>query len=246
MIPFSILSANRIVPDLKHFTLDSSLFADLHQIQLFGITILEPSTVLSSLMMTVVCMIALVKAYPHRHLPVAFWTIGFLIFMGLATAIGGILGHGFLYTTGKMGKLPGWVCGIIALALYERGVMYRLKNILNETQFRRLLLINVVGLLIFIVLTLYYVHFQIPQYHAFYSLLLLVGSIELYLYRRFRNPGSLYILSAIGCAAMAGLAHISGINFGVWFQENDLSHIPMAGSIWLLYAGMAKSEFQAV
>ena len=35
-------------------------FSKVHQIQIFGITILEPSTVISSLMMTVICIYAFV------------------------------------------------------------------------------------------------------------------------------------------------------------------------------------------
>lgn len=221
-------------------------YSDLHQVDFFGITILEPSTVLSSLMMTVVCVIGFCRSYRHRRFRIALLTLGFLGFMALATAFGGILGHGLLYTTGKVGKLPGWIFGIIALAFYERGVMYRLKDLLDENRLRHLLRLNLAGMGFFLLLTIYFLHFQVPQYHAIYSLLILVGSMEIYVYRQIRNRGSIYIFSAIGCAFMAALAHASGVHLSDWFQANDVSHIPMAGSIWLLYAGMANGNFQPV
>lgn len=225
------------MPELAHFS-------NLHQIEVLGLTILEPSTVVSSLMMTVVCAVGCHKSIPYRNQRIAGLTIGFLIFMGLATAIGGILGHGFLYKTGMVGKLPGWLCGIFALAFYERGVMYRLEGLIEARQLRRLLWINVLGVVFFVGLTVYYQVFHISQYQAIYSLLVMIGSMELFIYRKTRNIGSLYVFFAIGFAVMAALVHLSGVSLGNWCQANDISHVPMAASIWFLYLAMAKGGFQ--
>jgi hypothetical protein len=219
-------------------------FSDLHQIKLLGLTILEPSTVLSSLMMTVVCVIGWRKSTPYKQQRIAGLTIGFLIFMGLATAFGGVLGHGLIYTTGMIGKLPGWLCGIVALALYERGVVYRLEGLISKRTSTALLWVNVVGLAAFIGLTFYYQRFHVSQYHAIYSLLIMVGSMEVFIYRKTRNSGSLYVFLAIACAVMAALVHLSGWSLGNWCQANDISHVPMAGTIWFLYLAMAKGGFQ--
>lgn len=221
-------------------------FSDLHQIELMGLTILEPSTVLSSLMMTAVCIVGFRKAFPYRKQRIAFLTIGFLIFMALATAIGGVLGHGLLYKTGTAGKLPGWICGILALGFYERGVMHRLNGLIEEKLLCRLLWVNIAGLAAFVGLTFYYQRFHISQYHAIYSLLLMIGSMEIFIYRKTQNKGSFYVFLAIACAVLAALAHLSGWGLGNWFQANDVSHIPMAASIWFLYLAMAKGSFQTL
>ena len=194
-------------------------------------------------MMTAVCLIGYRKSVPYRSQRIAALTIGFLVFMGLATAIGGVLGHGFLYTTGKIGKLPGWLCGIIALGFYERGVMYRLEGLVGGKLLKGLLWLNLAGLASFVLLTFYYQRFHVSQYHAIYSLLLMVGTMEIVIYRKTRNIGSLYVFLAIACAVAAALVHLSGLSLGDWCQANDISHIPMAGCIWFLYLAMAKGGF---
>ncbi len=223
---------------------DHASFSHLHHVEFLGLTILEPSTVVSSLMMTAVCAVGCSRSLPYRQQRIAFLTTGFLVFMGLATAIGGILGHGFIYKTGMAGKLPGWLCGIIALAFYERGVMYRLGGLVEPKLLSRLLWLNLLGVLFFVIMTVYYCRFQMSQYHAVYSLLLLIGSMELYIYKKTRSAGSIYVFLAIACGVLAALTHLSGVSLGVWCQANDISHIPMAGSIWLLYAAMARNGFE--
>lgn len=223
---------------------ETGTFSDLHHVELLGLVVMEPSTVLSSLAMTAVCVVGCRRSAQFRRQRIALLTTGFLFFMALATAIGGIIGHGFLYKTGMLGKLPGWLCGIIALAFYERGVIYRLEGLVPGRQLSRLLGLNVTGLVFFVVLTLYYQVFRISQFHAIYSLLFLIGSMEIYIYRKTRDHGSLYVFFAIGCAVMAALVHLSGFSFGVWCQANDLSHIPMAASIWFLYLAMARNGFE--
>ena len=200
---------------------------------------------LSSLMMTGVCVAACKRSMPFRRQRIAFLTIFFLVFMGLATAFGGLMGHGFLHKTGMAGKLPGWIFGVISLAFYERGVIYRLEGLVPQKQLSRLLAINLAGVTAFVLMIFYFRHFMVSQYHAMYSLLLLIGTMELYIYRKTRYPGSPYVFYAILMAALAGVVHLSGLGLGVWCQANDISHIPMAACIWLLYLAMEKGGFES-
>ena len=213
-------------------------FSKVHQIQVFGITILEPSSVLSSLMMTAVCIYAFVHlnrlGRAHRMYKQIQY---FFLFMGIATAIGGILGHGFLYLTGQVGKIPGWFASMIAVALFERAAIWHIKPLLHKRNGLILGWLNYVELTVFFVLTFITLNFVIVEIHAFYGLFLMLFLIEIYVYKKRKDPGSVNIFIATLMGALAAGFHALKFSFGPWFNYNDISHIPMALSIWFYYQG---------
>jgi len=219
-------------------------FSKVHQIKLFGITILEPSSVLSSLMMTLVCIYAFVHlnklARKHRMYTQLQY---FFLFMGIATAIGGILGHGFLYVTGMRGKIPGWFASMIAVALFERAAIWHIKPLLHQNIGKVLGWLNYLELLIFFALAFITLNFVVVEIHAFYGLFLMLFLIEVYVYRHRKDPGSRYIFIATFLGAVSAGCHALKFSFGPWFNYNDISHIPMALSIWFYYQGARHMTF---
>jgi hypothetical protein len=219
-------------------------FSKLHQIQLFGITVLEPSSVLSSLMMTAVCVYAFIRLSKldrtHRMYK---QTQYFFLFMGLATAIGGILGHGFLYLTGQPGKIPGWFSSMIAVALFERAAIWHVKPLLSQKIGRYLGWLNYIELAIFFVLAFLTLNFIVVEVHAFYGLFLMLCLIEIYVYQKKKDPGSRYIFIATFLGAVSAGFHALKFSFGVWFNYNDIAHIPMALSIYYYYLGAREMKY---
>jgi len=219
-------------------------FSKVHQIQVFGITILEPSTVITSLMMTVVCLYAFFQlnklGRAHRMYKQIQY---FFLFMGLATAIGGVLGHGFLYLTGMRGKIPGWFASMIAVALFERAAIWHVKPLLARKSGLFLGWLNYVELTIFFVLTFVTLKFLIVEIHAVYGLFLMLFMIELYVYKKKKDPGSKYIFIATALGAVSAGLHALKFSFGPWFNYNDISHISMGASIWYYYQGAIHMVF---
>jgi hypothetical protein len=219
-------------------------FSKVHQVKLFGITILEPSSVLSSLMMTAVCVYAFVQlnklCRTHRMYK---QTQYFFLFMGFATAIGGILGHGFLYLTDQPGKIPGWFSSMIAVALFERAAIWHVKPLLSQKIGQYLGWLNYVELSIFFVLALVTLNFIVVEVHAFYGLFLMLCLIEIYVYRKKKDPGSRYIFIATFLGAVSAGFHALKFSFGPWFNYNDIAHIPMALSIYYYYLGARNMRY---
>ncbi|TDE16401.1 DUF6962 family protein [Dyadobacter psychrotolerans] len=219
-------------------------FSKVHQIQLFGITILEPSSVLSSLMMTAVCIYGFVQLNKlGRTHNMYRQTQYFFLFMGLATAIGGILGHGFLYLTGQPGKIPGWFSSMIAVALFERAAIWHVKPLLPKRIGKFLGRLNYVELSIFFVLAIVTLNFVVVEVHAFYGLFLMLCLIEIYVYRKKNDPGSRYIFIATFLGAVSAGFHALKFSFGPWFNYNDIAHIPMALSIYYYYLGARNMRY---
>ncbi|WP_428654657.1 DUF6962 family protein [Runella sp.] len=213
-------------------------FSKVHQIHVFGITILEPSTVLSSLAMTAICIYAFCRlnklGYAHRMYKQIRY---FFLFMGIATAVGGVLGHGFLYLTGQVGKIPGWFASMIAVALFERAAIRHIKPLLHRRIGLLLGWLNYAELTVFFVLTFLTLNFIVVEIHAFYGLFLMLFLIEIYVYKKRKDPGSVNIFIATFWGAVAAGLHALKFSIGPWFNYNDISHIAMSTSIWYYYQG---------
>lgn len=213
-------------------------FSKVHRIYVFGITLLEPSTVLSSLVMTAVCLYAFFRLNKQGHAHRMYQHIRyFFLFMAIATAVGGVLGHGFLYLTGQLGKIPGWFASMIAVAFFERAAIRHIKPLLNRKGGLLLGWLNYAELLIFFVLTILTLNFAVVEIHAFYGLFLMLFLIEIYVYKKKKDPGSVNIFIATFWGAVAAGLHALKFSIGPWFNYNDISHLAMATSIWYYYRG---------
>lgn len=213
-------------------------FSKIHRIHVFGITILEPSTVLSSLAITVVCLYAFYRLNKPEFTHKMYKQIRyFFLFMAIATAIGGVLGHGFLYLTGQVGKIPGWFLSMIAIALFERAAILHIKPLLPPKTGTLLGLLNYVELFIFFFLTILTLNFAVVKIHAFCGLFLMLFLIEVYVYKKKKDPGSINIFIATFWGAVAAVLHTLKFSIGPWFNYNDISHGAMAVSIWYYFQG---------
>ncbi len=217
-------------------------FSKIHRIQVWGITVLEPSTVLSSLAITAVCLYAFYRLSTPGHRMYRHVRY-FFLFMGIATAVGGVLGHGFLYLTGQVGKIPGWFASMIAIALFERAAIWHVKPLLPPRAGLLLGWLNYAELIIFFVLTIVTLNFLVVEIHAFYGLFLMLFLIELYVYKKKKDPGSMNIFIATFWGAVAAGLHALKFSIGPWFNYNDISHLAMATSIWYYYRGATRMLF---
>lgn len=219
-------------------------FSKVHRINVFGVTVLEPSTVLSSLAMTAICVYAFWRLNkPEQGHRMYQHTRYFFLFMAIATAVGGVLGHGFLYLTGKPGKIPGWFASMVAVALFERAAIWHIRPLLPQRAGLLLGWLNYAELLIFFVLTLITLNFIVVEIHAFYGLFLMLFLMEIYVYRKKKDPGSLNIFIATFWGAVAAGLHALKFSFGPWFNYNDISHFAMATSIWYYYRGAQRMAY---
>lgn len=205
--------------------------------QLPWFTLHEPVTVLTDLLVTAVCWRAawlLRKQQPSslRQLFEAYFWM-----MGLATAYGGIIGHGFIVQLGFSWKVPGWLISMLAVALLERAAIFHAGSELPQRWAKALAWLNVAELISLTAIVLTTLNFFFVEAHAAYGLLGVVGSLEAWLWYRHRSPGSLPLLQAVGIAAVAAGVHLFEISLHTWFNHLDLSHCLMAWAAWQFYRG---------
>ena len=207
-------------------------------IYLNGIQIAEPVTTLTDLVVTAVCLYAFakLKKIPKQNNIHTYLKFYFLS-MAIATAIGGIIGHGFFYLFTFAWKLPGWLTSMLSIALIERAAILYAGKLIKPRVVLFFAWLNVIELFTFVMLTFITLNFFFVEAHATYGLLLIVNGFSIYTYIKTKSRGSLFWMMAVGCSATGAIFFMNKWGLGPWFNHFDISHLWLAGSAWLFYKG---------
>lgn len=214
-------------------------------IYLIGIRIDEPITTLTDLLVSVVCFYAFIrliriknKNKMHTYLKIYFLS------MGIATAIGGIVGHGFLYAFNyntelsvSPWKLPGWITSMLSIAMVERASIEYARKLIKPKVGSFFAWLNIIELLTFMIITLSTLNFFFVEVHSAYGLLIVVAGFNVFVYKKTKNKASKLYLTAIVISAISALIFMNEIGVSKWFNHFDISHVLMSFCAWLFYKG---------
>ena len=207
-------------------------------VYLFGIRINEPVTSITDLLVSAVCFYAFYKLsrIPVKnkvHLNLRYYFLS----MAMATAIGGIIGHAFMYNFSFYWKLPGWITSMFSIALVERAAIHYTRTLIHPRLATFFKWANLLELLTFVTLTLLTLNFFYVEVHSAYGLLVVVSSLNLYVYLKRKTKGSKLFLTAVGFSALSALVFMNKWGISVWFNHLDISHILMTISAIYFYLG---------
>lgn len=207
-------------------------------IELWGIRIDEPVTMLTDLLVSAVCFFAYYRLtkqrFPGRtH---EYFRFYFLL-MSVATFIGGVIGHGFLYALSFPWKLPGWIVSMFSVALIERSAIERAKSLIDPRAAKFFMVLNIVELLTVMTVTISTLNFKWVEFHSGYGLLGVVLPFHFYTWYRTRDKGSFVIMVAVMVASCAALIFMNKISIHTWFNYLDISHVMMAIGAYVFYKG---------
>lgn len=211
----------------------------------FGIRIDEPITTLTDVLVALVCFVAFYRLKKVQVKGRLYLLLrGYFLCMGIATFIGGIIGHGFLYAFSPAWKFPGWATSMIAINLIERAMITYSKPLLQPRWVRFYSWFNILELVVFAALAFTTLDFIFVQIHSAYGLMLFVLGFSIFNQRKRRSKaGSGYFIGAVAVAVLASFFFMSGIGISRWFNNVDISHICLAISAALFYLG-AKAMLQ--
>jgi len=207
-------------------------------IEILGIRINEPVTTATDLVITAVCWFAFYKLnkIPKQNNIHTYLKYYFLS-MGLATAIGGLIGHGFFYLFSFEWKLPGWLTSMISIALVERAAILYARRLVPKKVGDVFAWLNIIELITFVTLTFTTLNFFFVEAHAAYGLLIVVFSFSLVVYLKTKSKGSRFFLIAVAFSAVGALIFMNKLGISIWFNHFDISHIFLAFSAWFFYKG---------
>ena len=233
-------------------------------IYLLGLRIDEPVTTLTDLMVSFVCFYAYYKLNKiHIHNKVHLYLKYYFLSMGFATAIGGLIGHSFLYLftaeihpsekllhfigsifghellkeVANPWKLPGWLTSMFSIALVERAAIEYARPLINKKVGTFFAWLNIIELLTFVTITFTTLNFFFVEVHSAYGLLIVVTSFNGYVYYKTRKKGSKLFLIAVGFSAIGALFFMNKWGISPWFNHFDISHTFMTLSAIYFYIG---------
>ncbi|HAF31193.1 MAG TPA: hypothetical protein DCG75_19310 [Bacteroidales bacterium] len=230
----------------------------------FGLRIDEPVTTFTDLMVSLVCFYAFyklnkidVKNKVHLYLTYYFLS------MGIATTIGGLIGHGFLYLfnaqweapegfvrvlsnifgeellkdVANPWKLPGWLTSMFSIMLVERASIEYARPLINKKVGTFFAYFNIIELATFVTITFASLNFFFVEVHSAYGLLIIVFGFNLVVFLKSKKKGSKLFLIAVGFSALGALFFMNKWGFSPWFNHFDISHTLMTFSAYFFYLG---------
>jgi hypothetical protein len=210
-------------------------------IQLLDVRIDEPVTAVTDLLVSAMCFYAFSRL---RSIPLknnVHWNLKYyFLSMGLATLIGGVIGHGFLYLFSFAWKLPGWLTSMFSIALLERASILYARPLISSKIGNFFAWMNIVELSTFVIVTFSTLNFFFVEAHSAYGLLVIVTSFNLVVYRKRKSEASRLFLIAVGISAVSALIFMNEIGISKWFNHYDISHILMSVSAFIFYRGSLK------
>lgn len=207
-------------------------------IELWGLVINEPVTVLTDLLITAVCLFAFFKLKrTGKPSPIRTFLMYYMLLMGVATAIGGIVGHGLMSYLGFFWKTPGWILSMLSIALFERAAIYYARPLISKKLGDYFGWLNIIELLIFIAISFITLNFWFVQIHAAYGLVIVVTSFSILVYVKRQDRGSRTFLVGVGWSAVAAVFYFFKWGIGPWFTHFDVCHVFMAISSVYFYLG---------
>jgi hypothetical protein len=200
--------------------------------------IAEPVTMITDLLVTAVCIYAFLKLAKFRQKGKLYVYLRFyFLSMGIATALGGILGHSLHYMLSFEWKLPGWFVSMVSVALLERAVIEYTRKVINRKLGIFFSWLNIIELTTFMFLAFFTLNFFVVIYHSTYGLLIVVGGFSSYMYYATRSKGSKLFLYAVAVSGMSGMFFLQEWGIGKWFNHLDISHVGMAIACYIFYLG---------
>ena len=210
-------------------------------ISLYGIRIQEPVTMLTDLLISVICFYAFFQlSSKTRPGKLNTYIKYHFLLMAIATFWGAVFGHGFQYIVGFAWRFPGWYLSMLSIMFIERASIEHSRSVIKAGLLRTLLIVNIAELLIMFGLTAFTQKFIFVQFHSVYGVLGVVFSFHLYVYLKTKDIGSKYMLIGVAVAAIAAFVYNYPVILNPWFNNLDLAHVLMATTSFIFYKATLK------
>lgn len=211
---------------------------EINTLNVFGIRIDEPVVTITDLLVSVLCFLFAWKLYKSGKKEKTFIYFQlYFFFMGLATLLGGLIGHAFLYLFTFSWKLPGWIISMISIMFVERAAIEHTRIWLKKEIVNVLGIINIIEFLTFLTFTITTLNFFYVEFHSGYGLMFVVLSLEGFLFLKTKNQASKFMLAGVAFAALAALFFMNKISIHQWFNYMAASHVLMAVAASYFYLG---------
>ncbi len=216
---------------------------EVNSIVLGGIRIDEPVVTITDLIVSALCFTYAFKIQKTGKKGKTFLYFKIYFFsMGVATMLGGLIGHAFLYAFSFYWKLPGWITSMISIMFVERAAIEHTRIWLKKSLVKIFGIINIIEFLTFLTLTITTLDFFYVEFHSGYGLMFVVLMLEGFLFIKTKNEATKFLLAGVGFAALAALFFMNKISPHQWFNYLSVSHVLMAIAATFFYQGAKRID----
>ncbi len=213
-------------------------------IHLFGILLQEPITVLTDILVALICFYAYYELKQRGGGKVVDrFFIHYFLLTGIGTFMAGVLGHGFTYVFGNLGKIPGWVFSMIGIYLFERiSIIQAGNNQIIKSGTKKILgYFIILKLIIMLPFILYTQDFILVQVFSAIGLLLIVAILNVLIYFKNKALFSKWILLGVFLLIIAASVFGTRLSISPWFNHNDIGHVFMGLSAYCNFRAAKES-----
>jgi len=210
-------------------------------VNLFGITILEPITLITDTILAIICIVLFVKItklnkknYLSRN-----WR-GFFIWFGISTFLAG-LGHGLMDYTGKWLLIAAWIISGLVPYFNEAAAVMRVAKKPLRRGLMYFILFELLAVSLLVLFTQKFIFVTINSVFAVAGIVLFIRGRDFILTK---NEHSKFIILAIFVGFLSAVTHTLKLSVSEWFNHKDVSHVILMASLLLFYKG-AKGEILA-
>jgi hypothetical protein len=211
---------------------------DFPSIQIAGLTIHEPMTAFTDVLLSVLSfvLVARIRSRLHESFYNNAWRM-FFLFFGISTSIG-IVSHGFVSYFSADTNYILWMSmnAFASISVYfalQATIRYSRTKVQNRELLKR---INLTLLLSFLLLTIFLNNFEIFKIHAAIGVLVIFFTYLTAWSRSLRGSGA--IMLAFLVSILTVFVHTAQWSLSSWFNYKDLAHVMMMVSLMLVYHGM--------
>lgn len=204
-------------------------------IEFLGLRIMEPMTMITNILITVVCFYAYyrLRKTGKKGDVILLMQYHFLA-MGLACLLSGIFSHGFTYYFSESWKLMGWYFSIASIACLERASIRYALPLMNARVGKFLLWANIIEWIFVVIITTLTIRFKCVELHSAFGFVIVILPLHIFIYKKTRDIGSRYIFYAIGVLVVTIAVFRFSIALHTYFNHRDLAHLLMAIAVYLL------------
>lgn len=227
------------------------------QIILWGITILEPITALTDMLVTLVSFYAFIKlkqrseSSGYMHLFPYFF-----LAMGISTLTGAVMTHAFSYIFQSEAdlvpdaienlawfdlfehnyqKLPSWIFNIISVTIFTFAMIYRSTTFFNKKTTAILYAFSIIETLAMLSLMIYKMSFIFAELHIGISLWIISMPVQIKIWKQHHKREAMFIILATITTTLTGAVLGPKFSLSKWFNHFDISHIIIAIAMYFFY-----------
>jgi hypothetical protein len=210
-------------------------------VEILNIRIDEPITLLTDLLLAVICFYAFLKIrnWEQNWRVNSYFSLYFLV-LGMAALTGGFLGHAFQYRLAEGWKLVSWTLTLVSVGIMVHALLAVSRPPLKKRITGMISALNALICLLAFFLTMRSMDFTPVKYYSVFGLVILAGSISYYLYQRTGNRGVLKLMGGVGIGFLTAIIYSLEWGFSQWFDHRDVSHIILCFSVYVVYKGVIR------